>query len=126
MTDLVAVTAPGDQLARPDNHPKENTVIERPNGKPYRPRKTELRAHAYENEDDCGVIVFGTLDPDRARPFAEQVCNHWYGMPQAVDPQPGWYRDGFVYGERRWIPDEKRGAPGVMFRAEDAPLAVQP
>ncbi|MFI6333245.1 hypothetical protein ACIBBG_33960 [Micromonospora chersina] len=71
--------------------------------------------------------MFGTLDLDRAAPFASKMCNHRYGMPVAVEPQPGWYRDGFVYGERRWMRDEERGAPGVIFRAEDAPLAeVQP
>lgn len=99
-------------------------VITRPNGKPYRPRSSGLRAHAWEGEDDGGVIVFGTLDPDRARPLAAEVCAHWYGMPVVLDPAPGWYRDGFEYGERRWIRDEERGAPGVMFRAVDAPLAV--
>ncbi|MFD6770615.1 hypothetical protein ACFWC6_30830 [Micromonospora chalcea] len=101
-------------------------MITRPNGKPYRPRKPGLRAHAYENEDDCGVIVFGTLDPEQARPFAAEMCNHWYGMPMAVNPAPGWYRNGFRDGERAWIPDEQRGAPGVMFRAEDAPLGALP
>lgn len=101
----------------------EAAVIVRPNGKPYRPRRPGLRAHAWEGEDDCGVVVFGTLDPDRARAFAAQMCTHWYGMPVVVDPEPGWYRDAFVYGERRWTRDPERGAPGVMFRAEDAPLA---
>ena len=98
-------------------------VITRPNGKPYRPRTTELRAHAWEGEYDCGVVVFGTLDPDRARSFAAAMCDHWYGMPVAVDSRPGWYRDGFRYGERAWVRDEERGAPGVMFKAEDAPPA---
>lgn len=123
MTALVAVTAPGDQLARYGNHPKEDTVITRPNGKPYRPRKPGLRARAWDNQEDgCGVIVFGTLDPDRARPFATEMCNYWHDLPVAADPQPGWYREAFVYGDLRWIGDEKRGAPGVMFTAEDGPL----
>lgn len=100
----------------------EVAAFVRPSGKPYRPRKAGLRAHSWEGEDDCGVVVFGTLDPERARPFAAQMCGYWYGMPLAVDPEPGWYRDGFAYGERRWVPDGKRGAPGVIFRAEDPPL----
>lgn len=101
----------------------DSSVIERPNGKPYRPRNAGLRARAWENpDDDCGVVVLGTLDPDRARSFAEEMCAHWFDLPVAVDPVPGWYREGFHYGERRWTQDEERGAPGVMFRAEDAPL----
>lgn len=106
--------------------PRKAAVIERPNGKPYRARTAELRAHSWEEDDDRGVIVFGTLDPERARPFADEMCAYWHSVPLAVDPVPGWYRDAFRYGERCWIPDEKRGAPGVMFRAEDAPLDSAP
>ncbi|MCX5066747.1 hypothetical protein OOJ91_12910 [Micromonospora lupini] len=97
-------------------------VIARPNGKAYRPRKAGLRARPWEDDSGCGVVVFGTLDPDRARRFAGEMCAYWYDLPAVVNPQPGWYRDGFRYGERAWVRDEKRGAPGVMFAAEDGPL----
>ena len=44
----------------------------RPNGKPYKPRSPKLVAHAWENYDDCrsGVIILGTLNPERAHDFA--------------------------------------------------------
>lgn len=101
------------------------TPITRPSGKPYRPRKPGLRAHSWQNpDDDCGVIVFGTLDPDRAHSFAVEMCRHWHGLPEAISPEPGWWRQTFVDGELRWVYDAVRGAPGVMFTAEDAPLTT--
>jgi hypothetical protein len=91
-------------------------VITRPDGRPYRPRKPGLRAHAWENSDEAGVIVFGTLDPDAAQAFALESAAYWYGPGGAVvDPSPDWFRDCFRWGERRWERDEKRGAPGVQF-----------
>lgn len=100
--------------------------IIRPNGKTYRPRKPGMRAYPLEDDYgyDFGVMVLGTLDPDRAQPFASEMCAYWFDMPAAVDPVPGWYRDGFQNGQRSWIRDEERGAPGVMFRAADAPSVV--
>lgn len=90
-------------------------VLTRPDGRPYRPRKDGLRVHAWENPDSCGVIVFGTLDPDVARTWAEDSCSYWYGSREVVDPEPGWYRDTFRYGERQFAVDEARGVPGVRF-----------
>lgn len=89
----------------------------RPDGRVYRPRKPGLRAHAWENFGEaCGVIVFGTLDPDAADDFARQSAAYWYGEGGLLyDPVPGWWRDGFGSHGRMWIADEKRGAPGVMF-----------
>lgn len=94
----------------------------RANGKTYRPRKPGLQAHSWENhgyDENCGVIVFGTLDPDAARDFAIQMCKHWYGMAGVTNPEPGWYRSGFRNGEPTWLDDEHRGRPGVMFEAVD-------
>lgn len=104
-------------MTAPDQVEREMT---RPNGKVYRPRRG-LRAHAWEDDDrdERGVIVFGTLDPQRAQEFANRMCAYWYGMPEAVTPIPGWYRDGFQYGQRAWVCDDERGAAGVMFRAYD-------
>jgi len=98
-------------------------TLTRPNGKLYRPRRKLLYAHAWENDgydEDCGVIVLGTLDVERARELAVEMCRYWYDMAVAADPAPvpGWWRDGFWYGERRWAYDDLRGAPGVMFWAE--------
>jgi hypothetical protein len=102
---------------------REAKVITRPNGKPYRPRKPGLRAQSWDNQEDgCGVIVFGTLDPGHAHAFAVEMCKHWYGLPEAITPEPGWYRSGFASGQLAWRVDEEHGAPGVMFTAEDGPL----
>lgn len=101
-------------------------ALTRPDGRLYRPRSHKLRAHAWENpeawredDDHSGVIILGTLDPERARPFAVKMCRHWFGVSEAERPRPGWWRDGFENGERRWIHDASRGAPGVMFTAVD-------
>jgi len=93
----------------------------RPNGKPYKPRSPKLVAHAWENYDDCrsGVIILGTLNPERAHDFAVQMCRYWYGCKLAVNPEPGWFRDGFYQGDRTWLDDSVRGRPGVQFTAED-------
>ena len=99
--------------------------LTRPNGKPYRPRNVGvLTAHAWDNwalgwDERQGVVVLGTLDPERAQALADQMCEFWYGMSHAGDPQPGWWRDGFRNGERAWIDAPDRGQPGVMFTAED-------
>lgn len=37
------------------------TPLTRPDGRAYRPRSDKLRAHAWENPDREGVIVFGTV-----------------------------------------------------------------
>lgn len=105
-----------------------STPLTRPDGRIYRPRKG-LRAHAWENANEDGAIVFGTLDPDEALPLAQQACDHWYGDPGyiACRPRPGWYRDGFEHGRRTWIEDERRGAPGVMFTYDErTPPAGEP
>lgn len=95
----------------------------RPDGRTYRPRKPGLRAHGWENQNGAdgrhGVIVFGTLDPDKATPLAAEAIMYWHdGECVPATPEPGWYRDGYHWGERTWITDEKRGAPGVMFTCE--------
>ncbi len=100
-------------------------VFVRPDGRPYRPRKSGLRARAWENhgcgdEEGSGVIVFGTLNPDEARRFALESATYWFGTGTVHQPISGWWRDSFDQGERRWVEDEQRGAPGVMFTWEAA------
>lgn len=94
-------------------------VLTRPDGRPYRPRKTSLRARAWENhgylDDGSGVIIFGTLSPDEAQRFALEAAEHWFGPGSVGQPAPGWWRDTFDRGERCWVQDGRRGAPGVMF-----------
>lgn len=96
------------------------TQLRRPDGRPYIARRSRLRAAAWENpQGDAGVVVLGTMDIERAQPFALQSAVYWYGPGRVVSPQPGWWRDGFHGSERGWLQDEKRGAPGVMFTWED-------
>jgi hypothetical protein len=65
------------------------------------------------------VIVFGTLDVAAALALAAEMMRYWYDAECApVGPDPDWYRDGYLWGERTWVRDGKRGAPGVMFTCE--------
>ena len=92
-------------------------VIQRPDGKPYRPRK--LAAYAVTDDGDmlAGVMVLGTHDPGRAQPLADGYAVWQLGSGHvAVDPVTGWWRDGFGYGHRCWVTDEVRGRAGVWFR----------
>lgn len=107
----------------PQDAPKrEREAFVRPNGKPYRPRKPGLRAKSWQNEwgtEDYGVIVFGSLDPDRTHPFAEQACRSWSNGDEVMHgPQPGWWRVAMRAGGRQWVDDPVRGAPGVMWTGE--------
>jgi hypothetical protein len=100
-------------------------VFVRPNGKPYRPRTGNLRARAWENhgghdDDSCGVIVFGTLNAEEAQAFALESGAHWFGAGIVTEPVSGWWRDAIERGDRRWVEDDVRGAPGVMFTWEPA------
>jgi hypothetical protein len=110
-------------------------VFVRANGKPYRPRTNKLRARAWENhgghdDDSCGVIVFGTLNAEEAQKFALESAAHWFGTGAVQRPESGWWRDAFQRGERTWIEDAERGAPGVMFTweptyADSAPMVTE-
>lgn len=95
-----------------------DVLLIRPDGRTYRPRREGLRAHAWENDDDNGCIVFGTLDPEAARDLARRACADWFGDADSFEPTnptPGWWRDGFGAYGRTWIEDDQKGAPGVMF-----------
>lgn len=96
----------------------------RPDGRTYRPQKPGLRVRAWGNDDmSRGVIVFGTLSPEAAQPLAQETCEWLYGEQgfgfRVTHPRPGWYRDSFQHGERTWVTDDRRGAPGVMFTYEE-------
>lgn len=98
----------------------------RPNGKTYRPRRARLVAKPWGDIGDVdghGVIVFGTLIPDAAREFAETAMAHYSGENvKAVNPIPGWWRDGYVNGRPTWIEDDVRGRPGVYFTADGSEI----
>ena len=88
-------------------------VIERPNGKPYRPRKVTGQIVGEENE---GVLILGTHDLGRAQALADQMAAYEAGPGYvAVRPWRGWFRDGFWDGRRQWITDEVHGRAGVVF-----------
>lgn len=98
MTDLVPVT--------------------RPNGRLYRPRKID--GHAVADDDDfvTAVLILGTHDIERAWPLADLCVRRWVdNCCTAVDPYLGWWRNGYLWGERTWLEDETRGRAGVRFEA---------
>jgi hypothetical protein len=89
--------------------------VNRPDGRPYRPRTTALRAHAWENPDTCGLVITGTLNSQAAHDHACRAGAYWYGDGTPTDPQPGWYRKAIQRGEPIWVIDDKRGMPGVYY-----------
>jgi hypothetical protein len=98
-------------------------AIERPNGALYRPRHLSANAVVDEDQILSGVIVLGTHDVAAAAPLADEYAQWQLGASaKAIDPLPGWYRDGFEGGARRWITDEVRGRAGVWFREIAEPL----
>lgn len=91
-------------------------AIERPNGKQYRPRKITGNAVGDENGCVIAVIVLGTHDVERARPLAEDCARYWVdGGYTAANPEAGWWRNGFHWGEPTWIDDAVSGRAGVRF-----------
>jgi phage terminase large subunit-like protein len=94
----------------------ETEVIERPNGKAYRPRKVIAYIVVDGYEDACGVVVLGTQDVARAQVLADQLVRAEVdGGCVAAAPAAVWWRDSFEYGQRRWVSDEVRGRAGVLF-----------
>jgi hypothetical protein len=92
-------------------------VIERPNGKAYRPRKVIAYIVADEYEEVCGVLVLGTHDIARAQVLADSLVAYYVDSREvAADPVTGWWRDGFESGRLRWVADEVHGRGGVLFQ----------
>lgn len=95
----------------------------RPDGRAYRPRRVGLRAYGWAGDsgsvDACGVVVIGTLDPARARPLAQDAARYWHGRVGVDAGVPGWYREGYAFGELAWVEDDRRGAPGVYYHASE-------
>jgi hypothetical protein len=90
--------------------------VRRPHGGFYRPRKLVAEQVIHDGEF-AEVLVFGTHNPDLARPLADQLVEREYGSTyRAVAPLPGWWRDGIVRGERTWLTDEEHGRAAVLFR----------
>jgi hypothetical protein len=117
-------------MTEPDAPPE---VVIRPNGKPYKARGVRARAWESESmhfdgyEGNCGVVVLGTHNLERAQKFANELMPYWYehGLI-AVSPEVDWFRLG--YGQRNypaWVRDAERGAAGVMFTAAWDPAVQQ-
>lgn len=92
-------------------------VIMRPDGKPYRPRKVVAWPVADADEMTSGVMVLGTHDIERARKLADECAAAWAGGGcVAIEPETGWFREGYESGRLMWLRDEVRGRAGVWFR----------
>lgn len=100
----------------------ELAPIERPDRRLYRPRK--VAAYAWENDTvhgwSGGAVVLGTHDVEAARSLADGWIKHWFGnVLSAVEPEVGWWRLGYSYGDPTWMDDPVRGRAGVWFTAKE-------
>ena len=96
---------------------KPPVPVERPDGRLYRPRKVIANAVVDDDEILTAVVVLGTHDVARAQPLADDYAAWQLGRGYvAVNPVTGWWRDGWSYGRRVWLPDPVRGRAGVWFR----------
>lgn len=92
-------------------------VIERPDGRPYRPRKVAAYPVTDGDEMTSGVMVLGTHDIERARPLADSCAAAWADAGcTAGAPEAGWFRLGYESGRLTWLRDAVRGRAGVWFR----------
>ncbi len=110
---------PGEDEAAPLPAPTLVPVV-RPNGKVYRPRNRP-RAVRVEVEDwrsDYSevVTVLGTHDVERARALALRLASDVSERPLWGEQ---WYRLAIRNGDRVYVQDEVRGAPGLDFGVVD-------
>jgi hypothetical protein len=90
--------------------------VRRLDGRWYHPQKLTAE-QVTEDGELTEVLVFGTHNPDAARPLADALLAREIGREwRAEDPAPGWWRDGFRDGERHWLDDGTNGRAGVLFR----------
>ena len=90
--------------------------VTRPDGRIYRP--TKIAAYAVADEDDLlsGVAVLGTHDMAVAQRLADQYAAWQLGSGSvALEPETGWFREGYSNGQPMWIRDPVKGRAGVMF-----------
>lgn len=94
-------------------------VVERPNGKIYRPRKLVVAPVCDQDDFIYAVVVFGTREwSERVQQLADDYLAWQLGSTYvARKPYPVWWRDGFRYGQRTWIDDPERGRAGLLFDA---------
>lgn len=100
----------------------EVTVVERPNGKPYRARKAPavLTIEDYDREDVC-VLVLRTHDLDVARRLAaDEARRQGYEQEQLGEACRSWYRLGMRDGDPFYEYDTTRGVPVVVYEIDIA------
>jgi hypothetical protein len=94
----------------------ELAVITRPDGRVYRPRKIVACAVADDEDFLAGVCVLGTHDLAVAQLRADGYAEWQLGRGSAaLDPETGWFREGYENGQPMWIRDPVKGRAGVMF-----------
>lgn len=90
--------------------------VTRPDGRVYRPRK--ITGHAVADDGDLlsGVCILGTHDLAVAQPLADEYASWQLGSGSvALEPETGWFREGYESGRPMWIRDPVKGRAGVMF-----------
>lgn len=91
--------------------------VTRPDDRLYQPRKIVAWPVVDGDEIIIAVIIPGTHDLGMAQPLADQYAAWQLGSSYvAVNPETGWFRDGYEGGSRWWIDDPVYGRAGVMFR----------
>ncbi|HEY6493279.1 MAG TPA: hypothetical protein VIZ43_08405 [Trebonia sp.] len=96
-------------------------AIERPNGKPYRPKRVMGRLLNEATDEPTLILVTGTHDTDRAAEFARELAAYWLGSDvEPVAPMRGWWRQSIRRGDEYWTDDDVRGAAGVIFSIGEA------
>jgi hypothetical protein len=90
--------------------------VQRPDGRMYRPRKIIAYPVADDEEMTSGIMVLGTHDVSRAQPLADRCASAWVdGGYVAIEPETGWYREGYEAGRPMWLRDPVKGRAGVWF-----------
>jgi hypothetical protein len=92
-------------------------TIQRPNGKPYRPRKAPSVREFSDLDDNTGVVVLRTHDIQLATELAsDAISEHDLSRAAAYTT---WWRlvpfDPSGYFDRTWQNDPVRGVPCVVF-----------
>lgn len=90
--------------------------VTRPDGRVYRPRKVVACAVADDGEFLSGVCVLGTHDLAVAQVLADRYAAWQLGKGSvALEPEAGWFREGYESGRLMWVRDPAKGRAGVMF-----------
>lgn len=95
--------------------------VRRPDGRWYRPRSIRtVFCEDWAHDMPACVLVLGTHDERLAMPLASAEASYRLGdiLFDAIG-EPGWWRDGYDYNGRMWLPDPVAGAAGVRFEVRE-------